>query len=132
VNIILQLGPCEILAPDAFRTWRATNTVKLPETALVLSGSARSDGVLPKLSIKFFEPHSACLVEVRQERKRIEIVELQPVAVDSQERSRHGHGGAFVSIHERVVLREAFPESRRFLNQVDVVSAGAPSRTRRM
>lgn len=95
-----------------------------------LSGRAGSHGVLPKPSIEFFEPHSACLVEVRQERERVQVVELQPIAVDSQERCCHGHREAFVSIHERMVLREALPQSGRFLNRVAVVSAAGPSRSR--
>jgi len=78
-----------------------------------LSGRAGSHGVLPKPLIEFIKPHSACLVKVHQERKRVEVVELQPVAVDSQERRRHGHRDAFVSIHERMVLREALPQNRR-------------------
>ena len=79
--------------------------------------------MLPKPSIQLIEPHSAGLVEVRQEQKRIAIVELQPVAVDSQERCRHGHRNPLVSINERVVLREALPESSRLLNQVTVIPA---------
>ena len=86
--------------------------------------------MLPKPSIQLFEPHSAGLVEVHQERKRIKIVELQPVAVDSQERCRHGHRNPLVSIDERVVLREALPESSRFLNQVAVVPAAGSSQGR--
>ena len=35
-----------------------------------------------KPSIQFFEPHSAGLVEVHQQRKRGEIMELQPVVID--------------------------------------------------
>lgn len=66
--------------------------------------------MLSKPSIKFFEPHLASLVEVQQERKRVGVVEIQPAAVDVQERRCHGHGDAFVSIHER-------------LDQVAVVSA---------
>src|ERR1039458_3409528 len=86
--------------------------------------------MLPKPSIQLIEPHSAGLVEVRQEQKRIEIVELQPVAVDSQERCRHGHRNPLVSINERVVLREALPESSRLLNQVTVIPAAGSSQGR--
>jgi hypothetical protein len=53
--------------------------------------------MLPKPSIQLIEPHSSGLVEVRQEQKRIEIVELQLVAGDSQERCRHGHRNPLVS-----------------------------------
>ncbi len=38
------------------------------------------------------------------------------VAVDAQECGRYGYRDAFVSINERVVLRQTFPQSRRFLN----------------
>ena len=93
---------------DAFRTWCATNSLKLPD-ATVLNGPLRRGvgicGVLPKPSIQLFKPHSACLVEVQQERERVEVVEFQPVAVDLQERGCHGHRDTFVSIHERMVLR---------------------------
>ena len=82
-----------------------------------------------KPSIKFFDPHSASLVEAHQERKRVEVVERQPVAVDSQECCRHGHGDAFVPIHERM-LREALPESGGFLNQVVIVSGAGSSQSR--
>ena len=87
-------------------------------------------GVLPKPSIKFFEPHSACLVEVQQERKCVGVVEFQPVAVDVEESGCHGHCDKFVSIHERMVLREALPESGGFLNQVTVVPAAGSRQSR--
>ena len=61
------------------------------------------NGVLPKPSIQFLEPQSAGLVEVHQD-DNVEVVEIQPVAVDPQERCCHGHRDAFVPIHERMVL----------------------------
>ena len=80
--------------------------------------------------IKLFKPHSTCLVEVQQERKRIGIVEFQPVAIDLEEGGCHRHSDTFVTVHERMVLREALPESGRFLNQVTIVSAAGSGQSR--
>ncbi len=86
--------------------------------------------MLTQPPIKLRKTYSACLVKIEQEGKRICVVKLQAVAVDAQERRRHGHRDAFVAVHERVVLGETFPQSRRFLNQVAVVPASGPADSR--
>jgi hypothetical protein len=93
---------------DAFRTWCATNTVKQPETAFLYA-----EGLA-----------TAALGD-----ERVDVVEFQPVAVDLQERGCHGHRDTFVSIHERMVLREALPESGSFLNRVAIPDAPGASET---
>ena len=71
-----------------------------------LRAGVGSCGVLPKPSIKIFELHSVCLVEGKQERERVAVVELQPVAFDPQERTLLSSSPQHVCFHPRTQLGE--------------------------
>jgi len=70
------------------------------------------------------------LVEVHQKPVRLLIVEMQFIAVRAEERSRDGDGSSFVSINERVILRQAFQKSCSFLNDVGIISSLRPRKRR--
>ena len=99
------------------------------DSSSLLSG-ADNRGVLTKSAIQFFKPHSACLVKVQQERNRVGVIEFQAVAVNSKESRRHGHRDTFVSIHERMVLRETLPQNGCVLSHVAVVPAARSGQCR--
>jgi hypothetical protein len=72
--------------------------------------------MLTEPPIKLLETQSACFVKIQQKRECIRVIKFQAVAVDAQERGHYGYRDALISINESVVLRQTFPQSRRFLN----------------
>ena len=61
-------------------------------------------------------------MQANQEGEGLEVIELQPISVHSQKCCRHCHRGAFVAIHERMILRKTLPKCSRFLNEVVVIT----------
>ncbi len=85
--------------------------------------------MLSQPSLKLANMHLASLIETDDKREGFSVVEIQLVAINSQERRRDRYRDTLVAINERMILRQALPKRSSFLNHVFIVS-GLGSRQR--
>ena len=76
------------------------------------------DSVLAQPRIEFLEPESPHFIQTNEKSEGLHILELQPISIHPQERCHCCHRDAFVAVHKWMILGQAFPKRRGFLNEV--------------
>lgn len=78
--------------------------------------------VLPQPGLETFESKLICPVKLSDESIGSLGVRRDAQAVDREKGIGRGEGDALVAVDEGMVLREAFPKGRRFLDEVGVIT----------
>ena len=65
--------------------------------------------MLAQPRLKFGEPQRLTVVQAVEKTVSVGVVKRQVVSIDAQKCCGDGHGDAFVSIEERMILRQALP-----------------------
>lgn len=86
--------------------------------------------MLAQPALELREPQCSGFVQANQKREGLDIVERQPISVHSQKCCCYGHGDALVAVHERMILGQALPKCRRFLDDVVVIAGPRPRQSR--
>jgi hypothetical protein len=79
--------------------------------------------VLPKPRFQPLPAELVALVKLHQETIGFEVIEIQPEAVNTQERGSDTDGRSLVSIDKGMILRKALQQRSRLFDDVPVIAA---------